>query len=69
VAERVLAAQRWGAWPVCSRQAGASSQRRRASQAYPKTADLLKPQPVANPDAATAQKPSTGDADGPAGVA
>jgi hypothetical protein len=25
VAERVLAAQGWGAWPVCSRQAGASS--------------------------------------------
>ena len=25
VAERVLAAQGWGAWPVCSRKAGASS--------------------------------------------
>ena len=25
VAERVLAAQGWGAWPVCSRKAGATS--------------------------------------------
>ena len=43
VAEQVLAAQGWGAWPVCSRKAGASSQAASPPQAYPKAA----PTPVA----------------------
>src|SRR6476661_3850178 len=43
LAEQVLAAQGWGAWPVCSRKAGASSQAASPPQAYPKAA----PTPVA----------------------
>jgi LysM repeat protein len=51
VAERVLAGQGWGAWPVCSRKAGATSQPvtlRNAAPAAPKAAPAA-PKPAAAP--------------------
>ena len=49
VAERVLAGQGWGAWPVCSRKAGATGQPvtlRAAAPAAPKTR-VAAPKPAA----------------------
>jgi resuscitation-promoting factor RpfA len=55
VAERVLAAQGWGAWPVCSRKAGATgysaSPAKSAAQAAPKAAAQAAPTPPAAPAA------------------
>jgi hypothetical protein len=51
VAERVLAGQGWGAWPVCSRKAGATGQPvtlRNTAPAAPKTAPAA-PKPAAAP--------------------
>ena len=57
VAERVLAGQGWGAWPVCSRKAGAtgysSSPGKVAPKAPPKAAPKAAPKPAA-PKAAPA---------------
>jgi resuscitation-promoting factor RpfA len=57
VAERVLAAQGWGAWPVCSRKAGATGYSSSPSKVAPKAA----PKPAA-PKAAPkpAAAPATG---------
>jgi resuscitation-promoting factor RpfA len=55
VAERVLAGQGWGAWPVCSRKAGATGQPstlRNAAPAAPKPAPAAAPKPAAAPAAA-----------------
>jgi resuscitation-promoting factor RpfA len=46
VAERVLAGQGWGAWPVCSRKAGATGQ---AVTLRNTAAPTPKPQPAAAP--------------------
>jgi LysM repeat protein len=56
VAERVLAAQGWGAWPVCSRKAGASGYS--ASPGAPVRASA--PAPKATPKAAPTAAPATG---------
>jgi resuscitation-promoting factor RpfA len=51
VAERVLAGQGWGAWPVCSRKAGATGQPvtlRNTAPAAPKAAPAA-PKPAAAP--------------------
>jgi hypothetical protein len=60
VAERVLAAQGWGAWPVCSRKAGATgyaaSPSAPARAAAPKAAP--KPAPKAAPKPAPAAVPA-----------
>jgi len=62
VAERVLAGQGWGAWPVCSRKAGATgyaaSPGKVAPKAAPKAAPA-KPAPKAAP-AATPAAPVAG---------
>ena len=50
VAERVLAGQGWGAWPVCSRKAGATGQPVTVRSA---PAPAAKPQPAAPKPAAT----------------
>jgi len=55
VAERVLAGQGWGAWPVCSRKAGATGQPvtvRNSAPAAPKPAAAPAPKPAAAPAAA-----------------
>jgi pyruvate/2-oxoglutarate dehydrogenase complex dihydrolipoamide acyltransferase (E2) component len=55
VAERVLAGQGWGAWPVCSRKAGATGQAatlRNSAPAAPKPAPAAAPKPAAAPAAA-----------------
>ena len=54
VAERVLAAQGWGAWPVCSRKAGATGYAASPGKAAPKAA----PAKPAAPKAAPAAKPA-----------
>jgi LysM repeat protein len=56
VAERVLAAQGWGAWPVCSRKAGASgkAQPNKTVLAKAKPAPKAAPQPAAAPAAPAA---------------
>ena len=54
VAERVLAGQGWGAWPVCSRKAGAAGQPvtvRATTPAAPKPAPAAAPKPAAAPAA------------------
>jgi LysM repeat protein len=58
VAERVLAAQGWGAWPVCSRKAGATGYAAAPGKVAPKAA----PKPAAAPKAAPkpAAAPATG---------
>ena len=59
VAERVLAAQGWGAWPVCSRKAGATGYSSSPAKAAPKAAP--KPAPKAAPKpAAPKAAPATG---------
>ncbi len=60
VAERVLAGQGWGAWPVCSRKAGATGQPvtvRNAPAAAAPQVRLSAPQPAAAKPAAA---PTTG---------
>jgi resuscitation-promoting factor RpfA len=52
VAERVLAGQGWGAWPVCSRKAGASGEAV-TPRATPKPLPAA-PKPAAGPSAASA---------------
>ena len=54
VAERVLAGQGWGAWPVCSRKAGATGQpvTIRSAPAAPKV-NLSAPKPAAAPTTGT----------------
>ena len=47
VAERVLAAQGWGAWPVCSRKAGATGYS--ASPSAPVRAAAAPPRPLPRP--------------------
>ncbi len=56
VAERVLAGQGWGAWPVCSRKAGATGQGATVRNAPAATAPevrLSAPRPAAKPAALT----------------
>jgi LysM repeat protein len=58
VAERVLAGQGWGAWPVCSRKAGATGQAatlRNSAPAAPKPAPAAAPKPAAAPAAAVGE--------------
>lgn len=57
VAERVLAGQGWGAWPVCSAKAGATGQpatQRNAPLAAATVAPVVAPQHVAAPPLVTA---------------
>ena len=49
VAERVLAGQGWGAWPVCSRKAGAAGYSASSSKAATKAAPKAAPKPAAAP--------------------
>lgn len=51
VAEKVLAGQGWGAWPVCSRKAGATGQPVTLRNAAPKPAPAAAPKPAAAPAA------------------
>jgi resuscitation-promoting factor RpfA len=64
VAERVLAAQGWGAWPVCSRKAGATGYSASASApvraAAPKAKAVAKPAAKAAPKAAAKAAPVAG---------
>jgi resuscitation-promoting factor RpfA len=82
VAERVLAGQGWGAWPVCSRKAGATGQSvtlRGAPAAAPKVRlsaakpaarpAPAKPAPVAKPAAKPVAKPVAKPAAKPAAAA
>jgi len=57
VAERVLAAQGWGAWPVCSRKAGATGYSSSPGKVAPKAAPKAAPKPAA-PKPAVAPKPA-----------
>ncbi len=59
VAERVLAGQGWGAWPVCSRKAGATGQpvSIRSAPAAPKL-NLSAPKPAAARKPAAAPRPA-----------
>ena len=57
VAERVLAAQGWGAWPVCSRKAGATGYSASPGKVAPKAAPKAAPKPAA-PKPAAALKPA-----------
>ncbi len=61
VAERVLAGQGWGAWPVCSRKAGATGYSSSPGKVAPKAAPKAAPKPAA-PKAAPkpAAAPATG---------
>lgn len=52
VAERVLAGQGWGAWPVCSRKAGATGQ-----AATQRSAPAAQPAAEPKPDAKPSPKP------------
>jgi resuscitation-promoting factor RpfA len=60
VAERVLAAQGWGAWPVCSRKAGATSYSASASAPVRAAAPKAKAAPKAAPKAAAKAAPVAG---------
>ncbi len=62
VAERVLAGQGWGAWPVCSRKAGATGEAvtlRNTPSATPKP--QAAPRPAAAPAPATPRTAAVGD--------
>jgi LysM repeat protein len=60
VAERVLAAQGWGAWPVCSRKAGATSYSASPSAPVRAAAPKAKAAPKAAPKAAAKAAPVAG---------
>jgi resuscitation-promoting factor RpfA len=60
VAERVLAAQGWGAWPVCSRKAGATGYSASASAPVRAAAPKAKAAPKAAPKAAAKAAPVAG---------
>ncbi len=67
VAERVLAGQGWGAWPVCSRKAGATGQP--ATQRSAPVARLAAPaRPAPKPAAAPAKPAPAAQAPRPATV-
>jgi resuscitation-promoting factor RpfA len=62
VAERVLAGQGWGAWPVCSRKAGATGQPvtlRNTALAAPNTAPAAAPKPAPSGGAYVVQRGDT----------
>ncbi len=58
VAERVLAAQGWGAWPVCSRKAGATGYSASPSAPVRAAAPKAKAAPKAAPKAAAKAAPA-----------
>jgi resuscitation-promoting factor RpfA len=58
VAERVLAAQGWGAWPVCSRKAGATAYSSSPSKPAPKAATKPAPKAAPKPAPQAAPKPA-----------